>query len=712
MFSVAGSDVSTGRWSVIGGVKNGAIDQSGLFHAPNTVPQPALVTVIYTFAEKSYTHSVQILNPIPTVEATVPSVLHLAFSPVSVTGRNFVSGSTVLVNGHVVPTKFISSTILQATVAIPQATNSSLSIAVANPNPGESTSAALALPVVLQPLSVSPSVLAGGPVSLQIANVTPSADLEITLDDRQLAMTASSGSSVVATGILPPWCTGTAVVRVFSKSTLIEIAELRLPIVQTTTSFDAAARFLTQAGFGPRLDLVQHVQTVGFDAFITEQQVLPSESYSSVDGGIISIMERSVLGRNPLRLRVAWALQTFLMRSGITQQVTNFPFEEKMERDATGNFRDLLTDVSSDVSVAQLLTLAGNAAPKDPTLHPNQNFARELLQLFTIGTSMLNEDGTDQTNLDGSPKPAYDQNTIIDLSRVFTGWNYAPPVNPRYTFYGVDWSQSLVANEGQHDKGQKLLFGKMILPAGQSSEQDRKMALDVIFAHPNVPPFISRILIQRLVKSDPSPDYVKRISSVFKDNGKGTRGDLSAVVRAILLDSEARIGDTSPSPSDGYLQEPYLFETFAMSILGWTGSDAQPSYLPCYLQECVFYSPSVFGFYSPSYRIPGTTINSPEFQILNDVTLINRSQILWGMLTGQQSGFQGVTKSSWMVQNFSTVQDLVDALNHLTYHGQMSKDEQQFIISYCNQIQTNDPLLPAVSAIFLALNADNYTVAH
>jgi hypothetical protein len=712
MFMAEGIDPDKGQWSVVGGARNGTIDQSGLYHAPSTIPQPSSVSISYALAGKSYTHSIQILNPIPAVQSSVPNIVHMALSTVSITGSKFVSGANVLVNGQVVPTSFISSTSLQATIAVPQQTTSPLSISVANPNPGSSTSTAITLPVALQPLSVSPSVLEGGSVNLQIANIMPSTDLGITLDDRPLVMANSSGSSVMATGFLPPWHEGTATVRVFSKSTSIEIGEVRLPIAQTATSFDAAARFLTQAGFGPRPDLVQHVQAVGFNAFIAEQQAIPVESYSSADGGILSIMQKSVLGSNPLRLRVAWALQTFLMRSGITQQVTNFPFEEKMERDATGNFRDLLTDISSDVSVAQLLTLAGNAAPKDPTQHPNQNFARELLQLFTIGTSTLNEDGTVQTNPDGSPIPAYDQDTILDLSRVFTGWNYAPPVDTRYTFYGVDWSQPLVANQSQHDKGQKTLFGNVTLPAGQSAERDRAMALDAIFAHPNVPPFISRILIQRLVKSDPSPDYVKRISAVFKDNGKGIRGDLSAVVRAILLDPEARSGDSSSSPSDGFLQEPYLFETFAMNIIGWTGSDAQPSYLPCSLQECIFYSPSVFGFYSPSYRIPGTTINSPEFQILNDVTLINRSQVLWGMLTGQQGGFHGISNSSWIIQNFSTVEDLVDALNHLAYHGQMSKDEQQFIINYCHQLQTNDPLLPTESAIFLALNADNYTVAH
>jgi uncharacterized protein (DUF1800 family) len=399
------------------------------------------------------------------------------------------------------------------------------------------------------------------------------------------------------------------------------------------------------------------------------------------------------------------------MRSGISQQATNFPFEQKMEADATGNFRDLLTDVASDVSIAQLLTLAGNAASSDPNQHPNQNFARELLQLFTIGPSMLNEDGTTQTNPDGSTVPTYNQDTILDLSRVFTGWNYAPPVDTGYTFYGVDWSAPLVPNEGQHDKGQKRLFN-VTLPAGQTTSQDRAMALDAIFAHPNVPPFVSRILIQRLVKSDPSPDYVKRISTVFKDDGKGVRGNLAAVVKAILLDPEARAGDNASSPSDGFLQEPYLFETFVMSIIDWSSTDVQPSYLPCTLTECIFYSPTVFGFYSPSYRIPGTTINSPEFQMLNDITIVNRSQSLWGMLTGQQGGFPAVSTSSWLLKNFSTVPDLVDALNHLAYHGQMSGDQRDLIVSYCARLQANDPLLPAQSAIFLALNADNYAVAH
>ncbi|MEG9435593.1 DUF1800 family protein [Edaphobacter sp. HDX4] len=710
-FSAQGESSGAGQWKVLGAVTNGTIDGSGLFHAPDAVPRPATITVSYSVGDRTATHAIQVINPTPAITGVSPNTLRMAFSNVGITGHKFVAGAQVFVNGLAVPTTFVNSASLQATIAI-SSSSSQLSLTVKNPEPGSSTSPPILLPAAPQSVTISPSVVTGGAVALTISGIGFSADLAATLDDRPLVLASSSDSTVAATGYLPPWHTGTSIARIYSKSTGIEVATIQLPIVPTAVSFDVASRFLTQAGFGPRPDLVQHIQAVGLSAFISEQQSMPPQPYAWSDPGVITIIEHSVLGPNPLRLRVAWALQSFLVRSGISQQGTNYPFEQKMEADSTGNFRDLLTDVASDTSIAQMLTLAGNVAPKDPAQHPNQNFARELLQLFTIGPSLLNEDGTIQTNPDGSPIPAYDEATILDLSRIFTGWNYGPSVDPHYTFYGIDWSAPLVANDSQHDKGQKTLFGNITIPAGQSTTQDRELALDAIFAHPNLPPFISRILIQRLVKDDPSPQYVKRVVGVFKDNGHGVRGDLASVVRAILLDPEARAGDGDPSPSDGFLQEPYLFQLFVMNITGWTSSDAQAAYLPCKLDECIFNPKTVFGFYSPSYRIPGTSINSPEFQLLNDVTIINRSQTLWAILTGQQGGFRRISNSVWLTQNFPKIPDLVDALNHLAYHGQMSIEEQQLIVSYCNQLQTTDPLLPIESAIFLALNADNFSVSH
>ena len=148
-----------------------------------------------------------------------------------------------------------------------------------------------------------------------------------------------------------------------------------------------------------------------------------------------------------------------------------------------------------------------------------------------------------------------------------------------------------------------------------------------------------------------------------------------------------------------------------MSMTGWAPSDSQPSYIPCSLNECTYYPSTVFGFFSPSFVIPGTQINSPEFQIVNNITLINRSQVLWGMVTGQQPGF-GRVNSAWLYTNFHTVPEFVEALNHIAYHGQMPQQEQDYITNYCSTAKSDDPLFPSECVIFLALNDDNYAVTH
>jgi len=716
IFRVEGSSTSNGVWGVSGSSASGKIDQNGLYTAPTSVPTPNTVSVTYTTDGQTYSHSIVILNPAPSLASVSPDEIKSVINTITAIGTNFVKGASLLINGQPVTTTYVDSNHLQATVAISSGYNSPINVAVSNPDPGLTVSSAIVVPVDVQPITASPSTVSGGTVNLSLSNIPYSSDLAATIDGRALVLSSSANSVVTASGFLPPWHTGTAQVRIFSKSTGSDVTTIPVQIAPTVVPFDTAARFLTQAGFGPRPDLIQHIQSVGLDAFITEQQATPAPPYDTTVAlaGLDTILKRAVLGSNPLRMRVAWALQSYIVRSGIFIQVTNFPFEQKMEADSTGNYRDLMTDVASDASIAIMLNLSGNAVPNgipDPNIHPNQNFARELLQLFTIGTVMLNDDGTVQTDGVGNPIPAYDQDTILNMSRVFTGWYFSPSINPAYTFYGLDWSAPLVAQENQHDQGQKTLFGNVVLPAGQTAEQDRKMALDAIFQHPNLPPFVSRILIQRLVKSNPSPEYVKRVVDVFKDDGKGVRGNLAAVVRTILLDPEARAGDTGETtPFDGFLQEPYLFETSVMNITGFTNGDGQSMYLPCQLTECIYYSPLVFGFYSPSYQIPGTTINSPEFQLLNDITIINRSQILWGILLGEQGGFNQISKSSWLLANSQSIPDLVDNLNHLAYHGRMSQDQQDFIINYCNQIQSNDPMLSIESAVFLALNADNFNV--
>jgi hypothetical protein len=321
---------------------------------------------------------------------------------------------------------------------------------------------------------------------------------------------------------------------------------------------------------------------------------------------------------------------------------------------------------------------------------------------------MLNDDGSVQVDSTGTPIATYDQTTILNLSRVFTGWNCQDIPDPNINPYDCNYGYPLAAT-GIHDEGQKVLFGSVVIPAGQDAATDRSMALQAVFNHPNVPPYISHILIQRLVKSNPSPAYIARISSVFKNDGNGVRGNLAAVVRAILLDPEARAGDATPAGNDGFLQEPLLFQTFGMSLLGITQTDGEPTYVPGDLGEDYDYAQTVFGYYTPTYKIPGTSIVSPEFTILNNLSVIQRSQYWWGMIQGSIDGFQRLP--NYLYSTFTNVPDMVDALNHLLYHGMMPANEQAAIIAYCNTLDPTNVQAQLDAAVFLAGNGDSYNVS-
>jgi uncharacterized protein (DUF1800 family) len=398
------------------------------------------------------------------------------------------------------------------------------------------------------------------------------------------------------------------------------------------------------------------------------------------------------------------------VQQGLVVLNTLAPWQHKMEVDAFGNFRQVLQDAASDTSMAIFLNLNGNAASPDPSVHPNQNFARELMQLFSLGDVMLNDDGSVQLDANKHPIPSYDQATVLDLSRVFTGWWCDNTPDPYFTPWGNNYALPLVADEVEHDHGQKVLFDKVTLPAGQDAATDRNAAIDAIFQHPNVPPYVSRILIQRLVKSNPTPAYISRMSAVFKDDGTGVRGNLAAVVKAILLDPEARAGDTAASANDGFLQEPLLFQTFGMNLLGLVQSDGEPTYVPGQLGEDFDYAPTVFGFYSPTDTIPGTAIGSPEFTLLNNLSLIQRSQMWWLMIQG--GGSQGFNRqTNYLYSTFTNLPDMIDALDHMLYHGQMPAAEKAAIIAFCATMDPNNLTAQLDIAIFLAGNGDSYNVS-
>jgi uncharacterized protein (DUF1800 family) len=711
-----GTPITGGQWVVLGGSANGTIDSNGLFHAPASIPTPATVSVDYIVAGQAYTGTVTVLGAatttaVPAIKSVSPNVVQRLSTSIQITGSGFIPSSLVTLNSTPIHTTYVDAQHLEAVITLQNPINATLQVGVWNPNGGDASGSAT-VTAVFPIISVQPTSLAVGNVSLTIHGSQFSSDYVVFMDGKPLSTVVNSSTQITASGFLKPWAVGSVAIEVASNSGITPVAAQFVPITPTAVTYDAAARFATQAAMGPRPDVVQHIQQVGFNQFITEQFQQPTVVYPAT-GNPRAFITGAITGNSLLRQRVALGLQSFLV-----SQNENFPpsaifYETKLEADANANFRQLLSDVVSDPNITNYLNLLGNQAASNGSLvQPNQNFARELMQLFTLGPMMLNDDGTVQTDSSGNPIPTYTQSTVIDLTRALTGWVPPIEVNPDDTAWGVDFSQPIAPNESTHDHNAKLLFGSVKLPAGQGIIQDRDMALDAIFHHPNLPPFISHLLIQRLVTSNPSPAYIQRMSAVFEDDGTGVRGNMDALIRAILLDPEARRGDTETSANDGFLQEPLLFQIFAMSTLQSGGTDDQGNYLARTLGETWWTSPTVFGYYSPSYNIPGTSINSPEFMLWNNVFLVQRSEALWGIVTGTLPGFTQYSGSSWLFNNFTTVPEMIDALNHLLYHGQMSQQQQDAITAYCSQLNPFDTALQLQSAIFLALNSDSYNVSH
>ena len=531
----------------------------------------------------------------------------------------------------------------------------------------------------------------------------------VNLNDVGLSTVLSNQTTLIAKGYLAPWTTGKASFSLsapsgWSTNVLVPVAAVAVP-------YDAAQRLAMQVAFGPRTDTIARIQQLGMAAYLKEQVSQPADVYPSPDAEQPQTHFLRLVGSGPavLRQRTAWAFQTFIPESGFPNPSSMITWETTLERDAFGSFKQILLDAASVPIIGYQLNLTGNYASTDPNVHPNQNFARELMQLFSLGTVLLNEDGTPNLDASGKEQPVYDQDTVLAMSRVFTGWNLSTViVHPDIVQGSYDFSQPLVADENYHDHGSKLLFGHVLLPAGQSAALDRDQALEAIFQHPNLPPFVCRILIQRFVKSQPSPAYVKRIVQVFKDNGTGVRGDLGSVLQAILLDPEARLEDTTSTLSDGFVQDPLFAQIVVMHLMNVVLYDDTPIYHPRDLGEPWWRSPSVFSYFRPSYVVPGTSINSPESQLLDDIRIVQRSQFIWTVLTQNGLGSIAGFGTNPIYLQFPTLTSLTEALNHELYHGAMPQHVKDAIASYCGGI--SDHTLQLQSAVFIALSSDYYTV--
>lgn len=412
--------------------------------------------------------------------------------------------------------------------------------------------------------------------------------------------------------------------------------------------FDAI-RFLHRATFGPRLQDIDDLKQLGYLTWlerqigITPTFLLPptrSRTEPRWAEHVNSWFKVTVNAPDQLRQRVAFALsQLFVVsdREGLFEQPAALAnYYDILIANSFGNFRDLLEQVTLSPVMGDYLSMKGNQK-SDPenNIRPDENYARELLQLFSIGVVQLRNDGSVIIGDNNQPLATYDQSVVEGFAKVFTGWHFNDVDNWNYP-ENADWFSPMRAYDDYHDRGEKTLLNNHRVAAGQSAETDMQTALDNVFNHPNVAPFVSRHLITQLVTSNPSPAYIARISDVFNGNDSGQRGNLAAVITAILLDDEALNGYAESPGTFGKLREP-LVRLVAL----WRAFDGNPDHpdfeygwIEERLAQAPLQSPTVFNFFSPQFSQPGAirdaNLKSPEFQIHHEGSIIAITSALLG----------------------------------------------------------------------------------
>ena len=512
---------------------------------------------------------------------------------------------------------------------------------------------------------------------------------------------------------------------------------------------------LTQATFGPNMTEIQRVASIGSAAWVEQQLNTASIDshwdYAMVRRGplgctvcdssyINAVMEsfwyQAVRGPDQLRQRTVLALQEIFVVSNVNSTIDSIPdahasYLDMLSRNAFGNFRQLLEQVSTHPAMGHYLSHFRNQR-EDPATGrlPDENFAREVMQLFTIGLWQLNPDGTRRRDASGNFIPTYNQSDVAGLARVFTGWAWNGPDRSLSRWEGwvpvypapKNWREQMQNYPEYHSASEKRFLG-VTIPANTSGEASLRIALDTLFNHPNVGPFIGSQLIQRLVTSNPSPAYVGRVAAAFNNNGQGVRGDMRAVLRAVLLDPEARSATFASQSTWGKLREPMVrlgnwMRAFdARSQHGayriWNLEDNVSS-----LGQNPLRAPNVFNWFRPTYAPPGEVMNrglvAPEFQITHETTATGYANfITWTVergLTASQPTWAISPNYAPEIALANNPAALMDRLNLLLTAGRMSSSTRETILAAVNAIPSSQPTTRVHTAVALTMISSDFIV--
>ncbi|MEO8136571.1 MAG: DUF1800 family protein [Betaproteobacteria bacterium] len=520
-------------------------------------------------------------------------------------------------------------------------------------------------------------------------------------------------------------------------------------------------RLLEQGTLGPTEALVQEVKGKGIRPWIDEQMALnvtrytqlpffdpPPDNSSCINDMTppitpekwctfnnysaapvaIEFFRQARTAPDQLRLRMAhvWHQIFVFSNVGVSHAYAHADFQQRLRDNVFGTFENLLLKYALSPQLGVFQNWIHNV-PEHDGIRPNENFARELMQLFTIGVNELNDDGTPKLGSGGELTPTYGQSDIETLARVLTGFSFPTMPGKAPGFFGAqtNFFGDMLGFDQFHDQGAKsLLNGRIQLAAGMGALDEVRAAIHGLVLHPNTPQFISRQLIQKTVTSAPTPAYVARVAGVFRDNGSGVRGDLAAVTRAILLDSEAR-GARRFESRYGRLREPALFWTAMIRALDIGTDGLRPWQFGLESGQPLFGAPTVFNYYPADYTLPGGTVPAPEFGIFTSAEFLNRANQFNDLLYFVDQGNAGVwgpqpflanaigTASPALTAFLADAGDapkLVERLNSLFLHGTMREPMRQSVVTAVNKIAPADVLRRIKMALNLIVVSIDYQV--
>jgi uncharacterized protein (DUF1800 family) len=510
---------------------------------------------------------------------------------------------------------------------------------------------------------------------------------------------------------------------------LLSILLLLSPIApaQSVLTDHAAGRFLDQATWGPTPTSINDLENTGMAGWLNNQFSLnvsdiPDQPILGADGksnnalGPVqaAFFANAVNNPDQLRQRVAFALSEMWVVSteAVTPAYAYPPYWRIFRDNAFNNYRDIIMGITLSPAMGKYLSMANNnKANAAKGTAANENYARELMQLFTIGLNQLNMDGSPVLDSSGNLIPTYTQAIVTSTAKALTGWTYptapgakAATNNPAY------YLGQMFAVEAEHDTTSKDIVGGATIPAGGSASQDLNALVDALMNQSTMAPFVCKQLIQHLVTSNPSPAYIQRVSTVFENNGSGVRGDMKSVITAILMDPEARAGDdptAAPVANFGHLREPILWITDLLRGLNATVTTTNSaSGAASAMGQALFQQGSVFSYFSPFNSI-GVNLLGPEFEIYTTQTASYRANYVYGAAFGGTLAGSKINLAEF-TQFGGDYGSLLDEIDLIFTHKSMSSTLRQQALNAATA--STSPAQAVASALYIVLTSGEYTV--